>query len=156
MWDRSGRPGLGVIRVELEPPQHGAWPAVVSVSAPTSPESLTSGVSCPYCRSDLENSAPARLEPPGAWQGKAEPSHAFASKHGSKLDHCVERAVVLQLLRDDHERRWPRVELERKLADIEQDVLDGAVSRLTATGVVSTEDDAVWASDASGVWMIWS
>jgi hypothetical protein len=66
----------------------------------------------------------------------------------SELDHCVERAVVLQLLRDDHERRWPRTELERKLADIEQDVFDGALSRLAATGVVSMEDDAVWASDA--------
>lgn len=66
----------------------------------------------------------------------------------SELDRCVERAVVLQLLRDDHERRWPRAELERRLKDIERDVLEGALSRLAATGIVGTEDGVVWASDA--------
>ncbi len=67
----------------------------------------------------------------------------------SELGRSVERAVVLQLLRDDHERRWPRTELERKLAEIEQDVLDGALSTLAATGVLHTENGAVWASDAA-------
>jgi DNA-binding HxlR family transcriptional regulator len=56
--------------------------------------------------------------------------------------------IVLQVLRDDHERRWPRAELEDKLADIEQDVLDDAVASLAATGVVNTEEDVVCASDA--------
>jgi hypothetical protein len=71
------------------------------------------------------------------------------NKVRGELDCCVERAVVLQLLRDDHGRRWPRAELERKLADVEQDVFDSALSRLAMTGVVSAEDDAVWASDAT-------
>jgi hypothetical protein len=41
------------------------------------------------------------------------------------------------------------MEMERKLADIEQDVLDDAVASLVATGVVHTEDGAVWASDVA-------
>ncbi|HEY5342541.1 MAG TPA: hypothetical protein VIJ66_02660 [Solirubrobacteraceae bacterium] len=65
-----------------------------------------------------------------------------------ELGRSVERAVVLLVLRDDHERRWSRAELESKLADIEQDVLDDAVAGLAATGVVRMEDDALWASDA--------
>ena len=65
-----------------------------------------------------------------------------------ELGRCVERAVVLLLLRDDHERCWSRAELEGKLSDIERDVFDGALSRLAATGVVGMEDGAVWASDA--------
>ena len=75
--------------------------------------------------------------------------HRLVNMVRDELDRSVERVVVLQLLRDDHERRWPRTELGRKLADIERDVLDGALSRLAATGVVGTEDDAVWASDAA-------
>jgi DNA-binding HxlR family transcriptional regulator len=71
------------------------------------------------------------------------------NKVRDELDCRVERAVVLQLLRDDHERRWPTAELEDKLADIEQDVLSSALSRLVTTGVVSTENGAVWASDAA-------
>ena len=70
------------------------------------------------------------------------------NKVRDELDRCVERAVVLQLLRDDHARSWSRAELGRKLADVEQDVLDDAVASLAATGVVRTEDDALWASDA--------
>ena len=66
-----------------------------------------------------------------------------------EIGRCVERAVVLQVLRDDHERQWSRAELEGKLADIEQDVFDEAVADLAATGVVHTEDGAVWASDAA-------
>ncbi len=71
------------------------------------------------------------------------------NKVRSELDCSVQRAVVLQLLRDDHERRWPRVELGRKLQDIERDVLDEALLGLVVTGVVSIDDDAVWASDAA-------
>jgi hypothetical protein len=41
------------------------------------------------------------------------------------------------------------MELEGKLADIERDVLDDAVAGLAATGVVHTQDGAVWASDAA-------
>jgi hypothetical protein len=70
------------------------------------------------------------------------------NKVRGERDRCVERAVVLQVLRDDHEWRWSRAELESKLADIEWDVLDMAVARLAATGVVHEENDVVWASEA--------
>jgi DNA-binding HxlR family transcriptional regulator len=75
--------------------------------------------------------------------------YSSVNKVRRELGRCVERAVVSQVLRDDHEQRWPRTELERKLADIEQDVLDEAIAGLTATGVVNTQDGAVWASDAT-------
>jgi hypothetical protein len=71
------------------------------------------------------------------------------NKVRGELDRLVQRAVVLQLLRDDHERHWTRMELERRLRDIERDVFDGALCNLAATGIVSTENDRVWASDAT-------
>ena len=70
------------------------------------------------------------------------------NKVRSELDRCVERAVVLQVLRDDHEPRWLRAELEGRLAGIDQVVLDGAVAGLAAGGVVCVEGGVVWASDA--------
>jgi hypothetical protein len=73
----------------------------------------------------------------------------LVNKVRSELDRCVERAVVLQVLRDDHERRWSRAELESRLADIDRDVLDGAVAGLAAGGVLCVESGVVWASDAA-------
>lgn len=86
---------------------------------------------------------------PGPTQKGLASMHWSVNRVRSELGRCVERVVVLQLLRDDHERRWPRMELEGKLADIERDVLDDAVAGLAATGVVHTQDGAVWASDAA-------
>jgi hypothetical protein len=63
---------------------------------------------------------------------------------GSRL----ERAIVLQLLRDDHEQRWPREEL---LAGIggEEPALERALSRLVADGVLCADETHVWASRAA-------
>jgi hypothetical protein len=46
------------------------------------------------------------------------------------------RAVVLQLLRDDHAERWSRSELERELADISLLAVDRAVVSLAENEVV--------------------
>ena len=55
----------------------------------------------------------------------------------------------MQVLRDDHEWRWSRAELEGKLADIDRDVLDEAVAGLAARGVLCVESGVVWASDGA-------
>jgi hypothetical protein len=64
-------------------------------------------------------------------------------------DRCAERAVVLQVLRDDHGARWSRTELEDELADVEVSVIDGALASLCRDGVLHTADGVVWASDAA-------
>jgi hypothetical protein len=64
-------------------------------------------------------------------------------------DRRVERAVVLQVLRDDHDARWSRTELEGELADVEVPVVDGALTSLCRDGVLHTADGVVWASDAA-------
>jgi hypothetical protein len=71
-------------------------------------------------------------------------------------DRRVERAVVLQVLRDDHEARWSRTELGDELADVEVSVVDGALASLCRDGILDMADGVVWASDSCAVWMSWS
>jgi len=61
----------------------------------------------------------------------------------------AERAVVLQVLRDDHDERWPRVELVGELGDLDAAVLDRALARLQREGVLCVEGTAVRASRAA-------
>jgi DNA-binding HxlR family transcriptional regulator len=61
----------------------------------------------------------------------------------------VERAIVLQILRDDHEERWPRAELAEEISDFEPAVLDAALGRLEHDGVLHREGDSVWAARAA-------
>jgi hypothetical protein len=66
---------------------------------------------------------------------------------GLPPDHRrVERAIVLQLLRDDHDERWSRTELQAAL-DIEPAALAEALERLERHGVALTPSaDAILAS----------
>ncbi len=61
----------------------------------------------------------------------------------------VERAVVLQILRDDHEERWPRAELAEEISDFDPAVLDEALERLERDGVLHRQGDIVWAARAA-------
>ena len=61
----------------------------------------------------------------------------------------VERAIVLQLLRDDHEQRWTRAELTREIPDFEPAMLDEALTRLDREGVLHRQESSVWASRAA-------
>lgn len=61
-------------------------------------------------------------------------------------DPRIERAVVLQLLRDDHGKRWSRTELESEVSDPEPSALSRAVECLERHGVVVALDDRVLAS----------
>ena len=61
----------------------------------------------------------------------------------------AERAIVLQILRDDHEERWARTELAREIPDFETAVLDEALACLERDGVLHREERSVWASRAA-------
>jgi hypothetical protein len=53
----------------------------------------------------------------------------------------AQRAIVLQVLRDDHPERWTRTELERQLPDFLPEEVEAAVEDLAAEGVLSINDD---------------
>jgi len=59
---------------------------------------------------------------------------------------AVERTIVLQLTRDDHDERWGRAELERALGDVEALTVSDAVERLRQGGVLSVEGEHMWAA----------
>ena len=58
----------------------------------------------------------------------------------------AERAVILQVLRDDHDERWSRAELEREIYDIPPHDIADALERLRQEGVVHLSGELVWAS----------
>ncbi len=68
---------------------------------------------------------------------------------GDRETRIVERAIVLQVLRDDHEERWSRAELARELRDFQPPVLEAALARLELEGILHREGEQVWASRAS-------
>ncbi len=47
----------------------------------------------------------------------------------------AERAIVLQVLRDDHHERWTRKELKREIYDIKGRTINKALKRLQEGGV---------------------
>ena len=69
----------------------------------------------------------------------------------------LERAIVLQLLRDDRERMWSRaqlrIELEAEESEIGQEALEEALEealrRLEQEGVLGCTEATVWASSAA-------
>jgi DNA-binding HxlR family transcriptional regulator len=58
----------------------------------------------------------------------------------------AERAVILQVLRDDRSERWSRAELGREIYDIEPLAVDKALTRLRKAGIVHISGGRVWAS----------
>ena len=74
---------------------------------------------------------------------------------GSHADgeETLERAIVLQLLRDDHERKWSRAQLAIELQaggeEIDKEAIDEAVRRLEREGVLGATEQEVWASSAA-------
>jgi hypothetical protein len=61
----------------------------------------------------------------------------------------VERAIVLQILRDDHEERWPRSELVRELRGFEPAIMERALARLEREGVLRLDGACVCSSRAT-------
>jgi hypothetical protein len=60
----------------------------------------------------------------------------------------LQRAIVLQLLRDDREQRWSRAELAGEL-DADALTFEQALGELDADGVVCLAEGEVWASQAA-------
>ncbi len=58
----------------------------------------------------------------------------------------TQRLLVLQLLREDHDPKWTRVELDRELEDLDRDAITIALQRLQEQGVVHAEGEQLAAS----------
>jgi hypothetical protein len=63
-----------------------------------------------------------------------------------KFAEIAQRAVLLQLLRDDHDERWSRAELDAEVSDIEPGALSDGLEQLERDGLVLSLDDEVLAS----------
>jgi hypothetical protein len=60
------------------------------------------------------------------------------------IDHeewRIKRAIVLQVLRDDHPEQWTRAGLKRQLSDLPREGVEAAIKNLAAEGVVTIGDD---------------
>jgi len=58
----------------------------------------------------------------------------------------AERAVVIQLLREDHGQQWTSEELREALPDIDPPSIAGALGRLEAEGVAYHSARYYWAT----------
>jgi hypothetical protein len=63
-------------------------------------------------------------------------------------DQGLQRTIVLQLLREDHPRRWSHTELAAELG-ADEGALAAAVQTLSTDGVVCEGGGEVWASRAA-------
>jgi creatinine amidohydrolase/Fe(II)-dependent formamide hydrolase-like protein len=65
----------------------------------------------------------------------------------------LERAIVLQLLRDDRERMWSRAGLRTELdagrSEVGEEAFEQALQRLEGEGVLGMSAEAAWASNAA-------
>jgi hypothetical protein len=61
----------------------------------------------------------------------------------------AERAIVLQVLRDDHPERWTLDELEREIEDMPAEIVRDAMRRLGGVGVVVLDKEECKASRAA-------
>ena len=53
----------------------------------------------------------------------------------------AQRAIILQVLSDDHPEPWTRAELGRQLSDFLPEEVEAAIEDLAAEGVLSINDD---------------
>jgi hypothetical protein len=58
----------------------------------------------------------------------------------------AQRAVVLQVLRQDHDPRWTRPELEAAISDMPQQAVVAALAYLAIEEVLGMDETTVWAS----------
>lgn len=67
-------------------------------------------------------------------------------RRGWNDEEQVERALVLQVLRDDHPERWTRAELEHEVFDFDPLTVNEGLERLAAEGVLILDGEQVRAS----------
>ena len=61
----------------------------------------------------------------------------------------VRRALVLQILSGDREKRWSAPELGRELYNLDRDALDNALLMLEHAGILERTGETVYASRAA-------
>lgn len=62
---------------------------------------------------------------------------------------AVERAIVLQVLRDDRDAHWSRMALVREISDCEPALIDQALTRLRREGILMSASTRVCAAPAT-------
>jgi hypothetical protein len=62
---------------------------------------------------------------------------------------AIERAIVLQVLRDDRDARWSRLALVREIPDSEPALIDLALVRLRGEGILASASTHVRAAPAT-------
>jgi predicted transcriptional regulator len=67
----------------------------------------------------------------------------------SDRDRLLERAIVLQIIRDDHNDDWTRTELTAELGDADPIAVRVALTRLEEEGVIEFAGETVRASRAT-------
>ena len=67
----------------------------------------------------------------------------------SDRDRQIERAIVSQTLRDDHDERWSRAELEAELDHADPLMIGDALTRLADHGVIELSEKTARASPAT-------
>jgi hypothetical protein len=70
-----------------------------------------------------------------------------SSEAASASERRLERAIVLTLVSDEPDRRWPYEQLAVELG-VEAEPLARTLERLSQLGVVCLDEEAVWASAA--------
>jgi hypothetical protein len=55
----------------------------------------------------------------------------------------VQRSVVLEVLREDHDEWWSRSDLEAEIYDVEVQVLSEALERLRRHGVIEVDGERI-------------
>jgi hypothetical protein len=63
-----------------------------------------------------------------------------------ECDPRIERAIILQFLRDDHGDRWSRAELKVEISNVEPLDIGDALARFDRDGIVQISGEFVWAS----------
>ncbi len=65
-----------------------------------------------------------------------------------ECDPRIERAIILQFLRDDHGDRWSRAELEVEISNVQPPDISHPLARLDQDGTVHISGESVSASRA--------
>lgn len=68
---------------------------------------------------------------------------------GTRDARKVERAIVMQLLRDDCAQGWQESEIADELADFDLSLIERALARLEQEGVLQRAGTEIWASRAA-------
>ena len=72
-----------------------------------------------------------------------------------EVDRRTQRAVALQLLRDDHEALWARSELDAELGDIGAQAIGCAIASLQEAGVIELGATRCRLRAQPGDWTNW-